>query len=233
MAIRDVSIKQGNRSGVDGPILRVETNPLSMKKYLIIYALLVTGALLFTLRHYRGQTRRLAQNQEALASDLTHYRTRAGQEAAAAQVLRLRCAEFERLREADAEEIRRLGIRLRRLESTARTATASQLEIRAPIRDSLVVRHDTLGGIFPTVAARLDTLRSFRWEDPWTVVEGTLRNDSVTCRICSVDTLRQIVHRIPHRFLFIRWGTKALRQEIVSSNPHTRVVYAEYIRLER
>ena len=80
---------------------------------------------------------------------------------------------------------------------------------------------------------QIDTLRGFRWEDPWTVVEGRLRNDSVTCRIRSVDTLRQIVHRIPRRFLFIRWGTKALRQEIVSSNPHTRIVYAEYIRLER
>lgn len=257
-----------------------------MKKYLIIYALLVTGALLFTLRHYRSQTRRLVQNQEALTSDLTRYRTRAGQEAATAQVLRLRCAEFERLREADAEEIRRLGIRLRRLEATSKTATATQLEIRVPIRDSLVIRRDTDGvpppadGVHPedrpdtarrsgaagnplesqpdttqprgvsakeplatrhsvtkrpgsAAGVQIDTLRGFRWEDPWTVVEGRLRNDSVTCRIRSVDTLRQIVHRIPRRFLFIRWGTKALRQEIVSSNPHTRIVYAEYIRLER
>ena len=52
----------------------------------------------------------------------------------------------------------------------------------------------------------------------------------MTCRIESVDTLRQIVHRVPRRFLFIRFGTKAVRQEIVSSNPHTRIVYAEYVR---
>ena len=51
--------------------------------------------------------------------------------------------------------------------------------------------------------------------------------------IRSVDTLRQAVHRIPRRFLFIRWGTKALRQEIVSTNPHTRIVYAEYVKIER
>ena len=48
-----------------------------------------------------------------------------------------------------------------------------------------------------------------------------------------VDTLRQAVHRIPRRFLFIRWGTKAHRQEIVSTNPHTRIVYAEYVKIER
>ena len=43
----------------------------------------------------------------------------------------------------------------------------------------------------------------------------------------------QVVHRIPRRFLFIRWGTKALRQEIVPSNPHTRIVYSEYVKIER
>ena len=54
-----------------------------MKKYLILYAVLVTAALIFALRHYRGENQRLTQNQEALAADLTHYRTRAGEEAAA------------------------------------------------------------------------------------------------------------------------------------------------------
>ena len=29
--------------------------------------------------------------------------------------------------------------------------------------------------------------------------------------------------------LFFRYGTKAIRQEIVSSNPHTEVVYSEVV----
>ena len=204
-----------------------------MNKYLLLYAVLATAALLFVWRSYRGENRRLTQNQEALASEITRYRTRAGEEAASAQVLRLRCAEFERLRAEEAEEVRQLGIRLRRLEASARTATAAQIEVRTPIRDSIVVRRDTLGAIAPSVETHLDTLRTFRWSDPWVRIEGIVRRDSILCRIRSVDTLRQIVHRIPRRFLFIRWGTKALRQEIVSSNPHTRIVYAEYVRIER
>lgn len=213
--------------------MRVESNPLTMNKYLLLYAVLATAALLFVWRSYRGENRRLTQNQEALASEITRYRTRAGEEAASAQVLRLRCAEFERLRAEEAEEVRQLGIRLRRLEASARTATAAQIEVRTPIRDSIVVRRDTLGAIAPSVETHLDTLRTFRWSDPWVRIEGIVRRDSILCRIRSVDTLRQIVHRIPRRFLFIRWGTKALRQEIVSSNPHTRIVYAEYVRIER
>ena len=79
----------------------------------------------------------------------------------------------------------------------------------------------------------IDSMRTFRWRDPWVTVEGVIERDSVACRVESTDTLRQVVHRVPRRFLFIRWGTKALRQEIVSTNPHTRIVHAEYVKIER
>ena len=179
-----------------------------MKKYLFLYAVLITALLAYGYTRYRHETRRLTQNQNALASGIEHYRTRLGQEAASVQALRLRCAEFERLRAGDADTIRRLGIRLRRLEAVAKTVTATSVDLRTPVRDTVVLlRRDTL---------RIrDTLKLFRW------------------RVQSTDTLRQVVHRVPRRFLFIRWGTKALRQEIVSSNPHTRIIYSDYVKFER
>ena len=39
--------------------------------------------------------------------------------------------------------------------------------------------------------------------------------------------------RYKHRHRFIRWGTKAIRQEVVSSNPHTQIVYTEYIQFTK
>ncbi len=203
-----------------------------MKKYLILYALAVTLLLAGSLRRYRTETRRLGRNQHALLSQIERYRTRAGEAAASVEVLQLRCREFERLRAGDAARIRQLGIRLRRVEAAAALATATEIDVQAPLRDS-VVRRDfsALCDSGRMVSAvRFDSVRLFRWRDPWVTVEGRIRGDSVTCRIESVDTLRQIVHRVPRRFLFIRFGTKAVRQEIVSSNPHTRIVYAEYVR---
>ena len=197
-----------------------------MKKYLFLYAVAVTALLVCGYGRYRRENRRLTQNQHALAAGIERYRTRLGQEAASVQALRLRCAEFEELRAADAAEIRRLGIKLRRLEAAARTAPATKVEIRTPVRDTVVVR------LRDTLVVR-DTLRLFRWRDAWVRVEGAVTADSVLCRVESADTLRQVVHRIPRRFLFIRWGTKALRQEIVPSNPHTRIVYSEYVKIER
>ncbi len=197
-----------------------------MKKYLFIYAVAVTALLVWGPRHYRTENTRLTQNQHALTTDIEHYRTRLGHEAASTQALRLRCSEFEELRAADAEAIRALGLKLRRMEAAARTITATTLDLAAPLRDTIVIR------LRDTTIVR-DTVRLFRWRDPWVTVEGEVRADSVACRVGSADTLRQVVHRIPRRFLFIRWGTKALRQEVWSSNPHTRIVYSEYVKIER
>ena len=116
-----------------------------MKKYLFLYAVLTTALLAYGYARYRHETRRLTQNQDALASGIEHYRTRLGQEAASVQALRLRCAEFERLRAEDAASIRRLGIKLRRLEAAAKTVTATSVDLRAPVRDTVVLlRRDTL-----------------------------------------------------------------------------------------
>ena len=145
------------------------------------------------------------------------------------------CREFERLRAGDAERIRQLGIRLRRVEAAATLATATEIDVQVPLHDTIVRRDFAAVCDSGRLAAavRFDTVRSFRWRDPWVTVEGRIRDDSVACRVESVDTLRQVVHRVPRRFLFIRFGTKAVRQEIVSSNPHTRIVYAEYVRFAK
>ena len=60
-----------------------------------------------------------------------------------------------------------------------------------------------------------------------------MEGDSVECRVQSIDTIIQIVHRVPRKFLFIRYGTKGIRQEIVSANPHTHIVSARYIEFPR
>ena len=183
-----------------------------MKKRTLLLLLSLAGVL----RRYRTETHRLEQNQRALLSQVERYRTRAGEAAASAEVLQLRCREFERLRAGDAERIRQLGIRLRRVEAAATLATATEIDVQVPLHDTIVQRDFAAVCDSGRLAAavRFDTVRSFRWRDPWVTVEGHIRGDSADCRVESVDTLRQVIHRVPRRFLFIRFGTKAVRQEI-------------------
>ena len=74
---------------------------------------------------------------------------------------------------------------------------------------------------------------TIHWRDPWVELSLTPQPDGSThLHLLCHDTLTQVVHRIPHRWWIFRWGTKALRQEIRSSNPHTKIVFSEYIEIE-
>ena len=191
-----------------------------MRKYLAIYAIVATAVIVVGAKYLLKENARLENNNYALIESVKTYRTKACESAASVQVLRLKVGEYEELRAADAERIRKLKIKLKRLESASKSVTKMAVDITVPLRDTVILR-DTL---------RLhDTVRLFRWRDSWVTVDGVIDNHSVSCSVSSVDTLHQIIHRIPRRFLFFRYGTKAIRQEIVSSNPHTEVVYSEVV----
>lgn len=213
-----------------------------MTKILLFYSLLTTAIIALVGTPLLRENSRLRQNQDALTERVAHYRTKADEAAASVRVLRLRCGEFEQARVADAERIERLGVRLRRLEAVAKTATTTDVAMRAVLRDTVVVR-DTVyrpvlswrterGLTLDTIPVR-DTVGRFRWSDGWVSVEGRIADGVVECSVHSVDTLRQVVHRVPRRLLGIPCGVKCLRQEVVSSNPHTQIVYSEYIMIER
>lgn len=197
-----------------------------MKKYLFIAIIVLAASLFAALRWgnvQRAERIRLDRNQTALMGELEHYVTKDGKNVVSIGILTLQVGEYERLRAADAAQIRDLGIKIKRLESVSKTGTETRVEIKAPIVETPVIGRDSLPA----------TVRSFEWSDPWVSVAGTIDQDSVSCSVISRDTLLQVIHRVPRKFLFFRWGTKAIRQEIVPSNPHTTIIYNETIKLER
>ena len=195
-----------------------------MTKALFIYALSVTALLVMVgnnRQRLRSENQRLNQNIVALTSDVELYRTRSGESAAEVRSLRLRQSELEQTNEALTDQIDQLKIRLRHINSLATAATQTVVEFSTQIPDTVLHR--------PVV----DTIRLPLYADTWNSVQATLIGDRIEGRFSSVDTLHQVVYRVPHRFLFIRYGTKELRQVITSSNPSTRLVYSSHITIER
>ena len=195
-----------------------------MTKALFIYALSVTALLLLVgsnRQRLRSENQRLNQNIVALTSDVELYRTRSGESAAEVRSLRLRQSELEQTNEALTDQIGQLKIRLRHINSLATAATQTVVEFSTQIPDTVLRR--------PVV----DTIRLPLYTDTWNSVQATLIGDRIEGRFSSVDTLHQVVYRVPHCFLFIRYGTKELRQVITSSNPSTRLVYSSHITIER
>ena len=192
-----------------------------MKKLLLIYSMGATLLLIVciaTLYRTHHEVNRLRNNNEALSTECSLYKTRLDNSAASVVAMQLQLDEFREQHVRDVKQIKALGVRLRRVESVATTATRNEVKLVAPSHDTIILR---------------DTLSLFQWSDTWLSIEGQIRGEKVECKIQSIDTLRQVIHRVPRRFWFIRYGTRAIRQEITSSNPHSRIVYTEYIELPK
>ena len=192
-----------------------------MKRVLFFVALVATAAAILCgvlLRRSYATIRRLEHNQEALLGDVEYYRTSFEHSAASVAVLELRVDELRRLREDDAREIRSLGIRLRRAESYAKSVVQTRSQAAILLRDTVILH---------------DTVRLFDATVGHTSLSGHIANDSLMVDIHQRDTIYQVVHHVPRKFLFFRWGTKAIHQDVWTSNPNSEIVYTEYIELSK
>lgn len=193
-----------------------------MNRILFYVALIATAIAIFSttlLCRSRHSVMRLEHNQEALMQSVEHYKTRAQHSVATVAKLELSVAELRRLRREDADKIRLLGIKLRRAESYAKSVAQTECQTSVPLRDTIIV-HDTVK-VFDTLLAG------------HTRLSGRVSTDSLYVDIRQRDTIYQVVHRVPRKFLFFRFGTKAIRQDVWSSNPNTEIVYTEYIELSK
>lgn len=196
-----------------------------MKKILICLALIavvIIVGLSTALDKANKEKVRFQENQTALLQDVEYYKTENGRNAASVQKLTLSYDELKKNYDNICDVAKDLGIKVKRMESASATATATDVRIKTVLRDSVIIRDSIINNV-----------RIFRWKDPWVNIFGEINRDSVGMDIQSRDTLIQIVHREPHKFWFFKWGTKAMRQEIVSTNPHTEITYTEYIELKK
>lgn len=190
--------------------------------------LLVIHALLFT---YDGENHRLKKNQAQLSAPVgVEIRTTAdGKSMAETQALNMKVSELEASRDTLLNTVKSLGVKNRRLLALAQAATASEARIKTTMKDSIVY----LPGKTDTLPGRVDTLRCLQWHDPWLSVDGCIRDGTFEGSVASLDTIDIVAHRVPKRFLFFRFGCKAVRLDVVSHNPHSRLTGARYIRLQK
>lgn len=187
----------------------------------IAVLLCVSSALYLRNKALQSDNNRLQGNQTALMEKATYYETEAGKSAASVQRLELSCSELKGKYKEMCQTADELGIQVKRLKAASTTATETEVKVITQVRDSIVYRNGAV-----------DTLKAFSWHDAWVNILGELKGRDVSLNVVSQDTLIQIVHRVPKKFLFFRWGTKAIRQEITSTNPHTKITYTEYIELK-
>lgn len=195
-----------------------------MKKaiFFVIAGLLIALCALWSkCNSLKSDNERLSANNTALMDKATYFETEAGNSAASVQRLELTYSELERNYQHVCQTADELNIKVKRLQAAATTATQTEVKVVTQIRDSIVYRDMVL-----------DSIKVFNWSDAWVDVAGEIKGRDVSLDVVSNDTIIQVIHRVPKKFWFIKWGTKAIRQEIISTNPHTNITYTEYIELK-
>lgn len=180
----------------------------------------------------RGESERTKENQDILLHNgrVEIGRTQSGRPRASVPAITLKTSDLKRNPDSLlAVNRKELKIKNSRIMAAATTSTTTQVDVKAAIRP---VPHDTcsrsLSGLY-----RPPDVSQVSWSDPWITLQGDIEGDSMRVHIESRDTLQMVVHRVPKKFLFFRYGTKGVRMEVVSQNPHSRLSYPRIIMFKK
>lgn len=199
-----------------------------MKKLiLILVSVIIVAGIIYVqqrmIRSSKAEISLLKSNQHTLLSTIDNYKTRDSLHVASVSALQLSLSEYKQYRAADADLIATLKADRKRLQTVVSTQTETIRDLKARIKDSVVVRVDSV--------VHIDTIPCFNYSDTWINLTGCINSGMVNLTIKSYESLLYVEHVVPRRFLFFKFGVKERRQEIVSKNPYTTVRSAEYIRI--
>lgn len=206
-----------------------------MKKYLIIAAIALAVAAVVTIWVQRSRINQLTgerdkyrTNTETLLQDVSRYQTKDSLNAAKVGVLELKLSDFEKYRASDAELIKTLQTKNRELERVTTTQMETINELRATVRDSIVY----LPGDTTTIV-----LKCVDISDPWFSLKGcTTPDGEFTGTFVNRDSILVAATVQYKRFLGFLWKTNKVKNreiDIISKNPHTKIIGVEYIEIEK
>ena len=206
-----------------------------MKKYIIIAAIALAVAAIATIWVQRsrineltGERDKYRTNTETLLQDVSRYQTKDSLNAAKVGVLELKLSEFERYRASDAELIKTLQTKNRELEAVTTAQMETITQLRGTVRDSIVY----LPGDTTTIV-----LKCVDISDPWFSLKGcTTPDGEFTGTFVNRDSILVAATVQYKRFLGFLWKTKKIKNreiDVISRNPHTKIMGVEYIEIEK
>ena len=160
--------------------------------------ILATIFLGFRVVSLSKQSTRLKMNQSALLSDIEFYKIDSARTAASIVQLRLTAEELENSNSSLKQDVEKLNIKLKRLNSASSTAIKSEYKIETVIRDSVriidsIKYHD----------------RSLEYHTPYISISGFIdERDNFSGTVLTRDSLVRVEHRVPKKFLFFKCGIK-------------------------
>lgn len=180
-----------------------------MSKYLVISCLLlliVVGFLYNKVERQKKEIGRLDSNIEAINTEATRFKTKAGKDAETVQALTLKSNELELFNSRLTKQVSDLRLKLR----DVKAAHTIESELRI---DTVLVTEKT----------GAPNQYKFSYDDSWNKIIGLVSPDTTKLEFSSVDTLDVISHVKQKRFLFFRIGKPKIQTTVTNQNPKSRL----------
>ena len=178
----------------------------------------------------KEQCSMLERNQQSLLEQCDTLTLANGKHIARVMELELTNEELCKLVGEDYQQISELRIKNKYLQHVISTGSHTELKVDTIIKDSIIFVPviDSTG-----ITYKQDTMQVWNWQDDWVKAHGTIYNNKVEAEFESTDSLMIVAYRVPKRWWFIKYGTKYVEMEVVSSNPHTKLQYAKSVKLRQ
>jgi hypothetical protein len=178
----------------------------------------VVTVLSYLLDKERKESKRVSDNQTALITGLEYRRTKDSREIASAYVMKLDRDEYKRLYKQRGDTIKDMGYKLSRVKSEQEIKTETNHQIKVPIKDH-------------TLPNNLIT-PCFNYSSPFLDVTGCVIDSTLHAEIRMRADLQIIAHRVPKQWWFIKWGTKAVKVDVISKDKNCSITHNRYIELK-
>lgn len=204
-----------------------------IKLIALCVALIGIAFLFIRISNLAEENTRLQNNQSillsennALIAESQKYKTSDSLNAIKVNELRLTLEEYKKYRSDDLALINKLNIDKREMQKVIDLQAKTINDLAAPLRDTVIIYKGSETGV-----------KAFSYRSQWTDVEGliNLQSDSVNLSVKNRESL-VIVESVKYkRFLGFLWRTKKIKSrsvDIVSRNPNTEIIDADYESIE-
>lgn len=164
----------------------------------------IISKLIDTVKKQKAEIERLDRNIDAMNEAEVEYISKLGDAAVKRKALEMSHKELKKTNAELYKEVDALNVRVKDALSATRTVTNTVIKE--------VVRTDTVAG---------ELIAEYR--DAWNTIQARVKRDSTELSYQGRDTITGVITVRKKRFLFFRWGVKAIEHDISNKNPKSKI----------